>query len=226
MRILVTFGGTREYIDAVRFIANLSTGATGSAIAGYLSRRKHEVVCLRSEGALRPQTKRVKTIEFSGFKDLDSKMRALLKGRTFDAVIHLAAVSDYSPVSVKLGAQKARPGRAVKINSDAGRMTIVLKRNFKILDRIKDYALRNRKPYKPLVIGFKLTASASKAKALACVRALGSADFVVHNDLREREAENAHIFHIYKDGLRFYDCRGALALAEKLDRIITKGLRG
>jgi phosphopantothenoylcysteine decarboxylase/phosphopantothenate--cysteine ligase len=50
MKILVTFGGTREYIDAVRFITNLSTGGTGRAIAAYLSRKKHEVFCLCAEG--------------------------------------------------------------------------------------------------------------------------------------------------------------------------------
>lgn len=221
----MTFGGTREYIDAVRFITNLSTGQTGSAIAGYLSRKGHEVVSLRSEGALQMETGRVKTLEFTDFKDLDSKMRALLKEQTFDAVIHLAAVSDYSAASIRLGSKRLGAGRGRKINSNAGSMTITLKRNFKILDKIKDYALENKKPYKPLVVGFKLTASATKAGALKCVRALKSADFVVHNDLRElNDAKNSHRFHIYKNGVKLYDCSGRLRLAKAL-HIILKGDR-
>ena len=33
MRALITSGGTREYIDAARFITNMSTGRTGRIIA-------------------------------------------------------------------------------------------------------------------------------------------------------------------------------------------------
>ena len=43
MKILITSGGTREYLDAVRFITNMSTGGRG-VIAEHLSRAGHKVV--------------------------------------------------------------------------------------------------------------------------------------------------------------------------------------
>jgi phosphopantothenoylcysteine decarboxylase/phosphopantothenate--cysteine ligase len=157
-------------------------------------------------------------MEFAGFKDLNSKMRALLKDQTFDAVIHLAAVSDYSVDSIGLGSKRLSPGRGRKIDSKADPVTLVLKRNFKILDRIKDYALAGKKPYRPLVVGFKLTVAASKAGALGCIRSLKSADFVVHNDLREVDnAKHSHIFHIYKNGVKICDCPDAPGLAAELN---------
>lgn len=220
MKILITFGGTREYLDAVRFITNMSTGKTGRVIAEHLSRAGHKVICLSGEGAVKPEAGTGKIINFSGFSDLDLKMRKLLKSRTFDAVIHLAAVSDYSPVSIKLGAKKLKPGRAVKINSAADKMTIVLKRNFKILDKIKDYALKNKKPYKPLVIGFKLTASASKTEVIKRVNSLKSADYVVHNDLGKMRKGKGHLFHVYRNGVKICDCPDAQELAKQLDRRI------
>ena len=55
MKILITAGATREPIDAVRFVSNVSTGATGAALADEFSRGGIEVVLLRSEGAVRPQ---------------------------------------------------------------------------------------------------------------------------------------------------------------------------
>ncbi len=223
MRILITSGGTREYIDAVRFITNMSTGGTGRVIAEHLSRAGHRVVCLCAEGAVRPADGRTEVIGFSGFGDLDAKMRALLKAGTFDAVIHLAAVSDYSPVSIKLGAKKLKPGRAAKLHSAADTMAIVLKRNFKILDRIKGYALENKKKSGPLVIGFKLTASASKKEVLRRVTAMKTADYVVHNDLEKAGPGKKHLFHIYKAGVKLYRSSGAHELAKRLDRILTAG---
>jgi NAD(P)-dependent dehydrogenase (short-subunit alcohol dehydrogenase family) len=46
MRILVTAGPTREYIDAVRFITNGSSGRMGYAVAAAAARRGHKVTLL------------------------------------------------------------------------------------------------------------------------------------------------------------------------------------
>ena len=44
MRLLVTAGPTREYIDTVRFLSNTSSGKMGYAIAASAAQRGHEVV--------------------------------------------------------------------------------------------------------------------------------------------------------------------------------------
>ena len=218
MRVLLTFGATREYLDAVRFISNMSTGRTGRILAERFAARGCKTVCLCAQSAERPAGKNITVKEFTGFRDLDGQLRRLLATRTFDAVVHLAAVSDYSPVLIEAGGKKFRPGRAVKLDSKAPVMRLVLKRNFKIIDRIKKYAAAGKKTA-PLLIGFKLTSGEAPAGVAAKVRALASADLVVHNDLAQMKKE--HVFHLYRNGRKLAGCAGPAALADLLYPAIT-----
>ena len=43
MKVIVTSGATREPIDSVRFISNLSSGRTGAMVAGALATRGFQV---------------------------------------------------------------------------------------------------------------------------------------------------------------------------------------
>ena len=213
MKVLLTFGGTREYIDAARFITNISTGRTGRILAERFATLGFKTVCLCAQGAERPAGENISLAEFVTFRDLDLQLRRLLKTGGFDAVVHLAAVSDYSPASIEAGGKKFVPGRTVKLDSKATELTLVLKRNFKIIDRIKEYAAAGGQP-EPLLIGFKLTSGASARAALDKVQALSSADLVVHNDLAEMKKK--HLFHLYRDGKRLADCGGPEELADRL----------
>ena len=215
MKILLTMGATREYIDSVRFITNLSTGRTGCVIAGLLASKGCEVVSLVGQGALRPSSQEIKTVEFSDFKDLDSKMRALLSKNIFDAVIHLAAVSDYSVASVSVGAKNRWSGVRGKIDSKAGSMTVTFKKNFKIIDRIRGYCRIGANPYNPFLVGFKLTDTRSSAEINKAVKRLRSADLVVHNDL-SGISEGGHIFNICRNGEKPVYCMDETQLAKKL----------
>jgi len=214
MRVLVTLGGTRERIDDVRFISNLSTGRTGSAIADGLRAAGFSVACLCGKGSERPTEKGIRISEFSDFRDLDRKIKGLLGTSAFDAVVHLAAVGDYSVDRVRAGGRTYRPGRRGKMPSASPSITLVLKRNFKILDRIKGYALRRSGASAPALVGFKLTSGLRPSAAAAAVRELRAADLVVHNDLSEMRG--AHPFHIYRSGERVRDCRDACELAGAL----------
>jgi phosphopantothenoylcysteine synthetase/decarboxylase len=211
MRALVTLGGTREYIDAVRFITNLSTGGTGRVIAERLASRGCKVACLCAAGAQRPSGENIGVTDFIAFRDLDLSLKRLLKTRTFDAVVHLAAVSDYSPAFIEAGGKKFRPAAAAKLDSGVPELKLVLRRNFKIIDRIKQYAAEGKKA-EPLLFGFKLTSGAPAARVLEKVRALSAADFVVHNDLAEMK--DKHVFHIYGNGLPLADRGGPGELAD------------
>lgn len=92
--ILVTAGGTREYIDPVRFISNGSTGRMGFSIArAALNRgaKVHLVAGFTSVG-------RPSGVEFRFTKTAEDMNRAVLSILPrVDAVMMAAAVSDFQP---------------------------------------------------------------------------------------------------------------------------------
>ncbi|MEA3306785.1 MAG: phosphopantothenoylcysteine decarboxylase, partial [Elusimicrobiota bacterium] len=143
MNILITAGGTREYIDSVRFISNISTGKTACAIADFLA-KKHDIIYLGSEGAKLPKNKKIKIKKFTDFKNLNTIFKNILGNKKIDAIIHSAAVSDYSILHLKTAGKKIHLKKNQKISSKNKELTIVLKKNFKIIDRIKTYS-KNKK---------------------------------------------------------------------------------
>lgn len=211
MKILLTCGGTREPLDAARFVTNLSTGNTGSAIAETLAGLGCELLCLCASGGAKPSGENIRVAEFNTFADLNGLLRQRLRKENFGAVIHLAAVSDYSPASIQAGGREYVPGRETKLDSSPETMTVTLRRNFKILDRIKGYAAAGNRPA-PLLVGFKLTCAAGPEKVAQKIAALKAADLVVHNDLAEMK-DGSHPFHIYRGGRRAADLEGPAALA-------------
>jgi len=223
MKVLITSGGTREPLDAARFITNLSTGNTGRALAEAFSRRGCQVLCLCAAGAVKPSGKNVRLTGFSSFNDLDGALRQALAAEPFDAVIHLAAVSDYSPSLIEAGGKRFLPGQTAKLDSAPAEMRVTLKRNFKIIDRLKTYAAESGRPA-PLLIAFKLTSGAGPEKILAKVRALATADLVVHNDLAEMK--RSHVFHLYRNAAPIADCPGPTNLAKHLYDFIQLGSSG
>jgi phosphopantothenoylcysteine decarboxylase/phosphopantothenate--cysteine ligase len=189
MKILLTSGATREPIDAVRFISNVSTGATGAALADALAEAGHEVTLLHGEGAVKPRSEGVVCGGFGSTENLGERMRAVLAGGAFDVVIQAAAVSDYRPESMHDG----------KLGSDAAELALRLVPTPKLLPLIKTWSSR------PLrVMGFKLTHGADdavRAAAVGKVFVAGGVDAVVHNDLQEMSAVGAgRMFRIYRTG--------------------------
>lgn len=183
IKVLVTAGGTQEPIDTVRVISNLSSGRTGIAIAEHLAQMGFDVTLLQSHGSAKAEYVSQKEA-FTSFASLDEKMHHLLSQETFTHVIHTAAVSDYSVESLEIQGKKFPPMDIKKMSSDAEQMSIHLKRNHKIVDRLKDYS----KNKELAVIAFKLTSHASIEERKAAVEKLftnSKADFVVHNDLTE-----------------------------------------
>ncbi len=124
---------------------------------------------------------------FLSFADLDAALRRDLGESDWDAVIHLAAVADYSVASVEVDGGTVVPGNQGKIGSGRG-VVIRLAPNPKIIDSLRTWS-RNKKIR---VVGFKLTNTPDAAVRVAEIRALldrGTTDLVVHNDLSEITAE-------------------------------------
>ena len=94
MRILVTAGGTREPLDAVRALTNRSSGKTGFAVAREAARRGAEVVLVAGPSALEtpPGVERV-DVE-TALEMHDAVFRALPRA---GVVVMTAAVADFRP---------------------------------------------------------------------------------------------------------------------------------
>ncbi len=75
LRVLVTAGGTREPIDAVRFIGNRSSGRMGLALAAAAARRGAEVTLIAANVAL-PEPAGVRRIEVETVAQLGAAVRA------------------------------------------------------------------------------------------------------------------------------------------------------
>jgi phosphopantothenate---cysteine ligase (CTP) len=101
LNLIITAGGTRERIDAVRTIANDATGRLGSLIAEEFSRRlaarEHTIYYLCGAGAVLPAADdpAIRIIRIEGTDQLEREMHNLLTAHRIDAVVHSMAVSDY-----------------------------------------------------------------------------------------------------------------------------------
>ncbi len=216
-RVLVTAGGTREPIDSVRYIGNLSTGRTAAALADELAAAGHEVTWLGAADAVAPN-RDVHSERYSSFADLEQGLRELLGKQHFDVVVHAAAVSDFSVAAITTESGAALdPAACRKLPSDAG-LLLHLKRNPKLLDSLKGWSMNPEIK----VIGFKLTDNPDAAQQLEAVRkqfATAAVDAVVHNDLTEMSA-TMHPFNFHRRGQDPLRCDDTGRLARAIESLL------
>ena len=146
LRILITAGPTKEYIDPVRFISNSSTGFFGYQIASEAVRRGHKVTLISGPTCLIPP-KGVKFIPVVSALEMKKAVEKYFQGS--DCLIMSAAVADYRPVTVS--SQKIKKGK--------DRLVLRLKRNPDILSLVA------RKKKDRVVIGFALETDELKKNA-------------------------------------------------------------
>jgi phosphopantothenoylcysteine decarboxylase/phosphopantothenate--cysteine ligase len=94
-RVLVTAGGTREPIDAARFIGNFSSGKQGVAfaLAAKLLGADVELIAANIDDSL---TSGLKTINVGSALELSQALEA--KFGSYDILVMAAAVADYKPI--------------------------------------------------------------------------------------------------------------------------------
>ncbi len=92
LSVLVSAGGTREPIDAVRFLGNRSSGRMGVAVAAEARRRGAEVTLLASNLAVPPPAG-VEIVETPSAADLERE--ATGRAGAADVIVMAAAVADY-----------------------------------------------------------------------------------------------------------------------------------
>ena len=109
VKLVVTAGGTREPIDAVRVIANRSSGKQGHAIAVEAMRRGAEVTLITTADLATPSGISVVRVETAAqMHDAVAHVAA-----SADVVVMAAAVADFRPVPVASGKWKKRDGAPV-----------------------------------------------------------------------------------------------------------------
>ena len=103
LRVLVTAGGTREPIDAVRFVGNRSSGRMGFALAEEAARRGADVTVVAAGVAL-PRRAGITYVDVESAADMFAACEERFEET--DVLLMAAAVADYRPAEPHAGKLK------------------------------------------------------------------------------------------------------------------------
>ena len=163
VHVVVTAGGTREPIDAVRVIANRSSGKQGYAVAAEALALGARVTLVSTADLPTPIGAELQAVETAA--QMQAAVEAL--ALTADVVVMAAAVADFRPKAAEAG----------KIKKDSGVPEIVLEATPDILA-----GLGARKRPGQTLVGFAAETSDLLANAQAKLRRK-NLDLVVANDV-------------------------------------------
>jgi phosphopantothenoylcysteine decarboxylase / phosphopantothenate---cysteine ligase len=164
-RVLVSAGGTREPLDAVRFVGNRSSGRMGVAVAAEARRRGAEVTLLAANLAV-PAPAGVELVQTPAAADLERE--ALDRAADADLVVMAAAVADYRPAEAL----------AAKRPKDTAAWTLELEPTTDVLS-----ALGERRRDGQLLVGFAAETGAAGLERAREKLARKGADLLVFNDV-------------------------------------------
>jgi len=164
-RVLVSAGGTREPLDAVRFVGNRSSGRMGVALAAE-ARRRGALVTLLGANLAVPAPVGVGLVETPSAADLERE--ALARAADADVVIMAAAVADYRPAQAI----------AAKRPKDSATWTVELEPTTDVLAAIGADPRPGR-----LLVGFAADHGERGLERAREKRARKHADLFVYNDV-------------------------------------------
>jgi phosphopantothenoylcysteine decarboxylase/phosphopantothenate--cysteine ligase len=164
-KMLVTASGTREPIDAVRFISNRSSGRMGYAIAMQAGAEGAEVTLVSAPSSL-PEPKGVDMIKVETAAEMAESVKKYFV--QCDALVMAAAVADYTPVDPKSNKMK---------KSETG-LILDLKPTDDILQSVA--GMKDNQ----VVVGFALETDDAEANARRKLESK-NLDFVVLNNPKE-----------------------------------------
>lgn len=140
LSFLVTAGPTHEAIDAVRYIANRSSGRMGAAIAHEAASRGHPTTLLLGPVSIDPPAC-VRCLRFTSAADLERLLAT--EASLADVIVMAAAVADFRPAAA-----------AVAVNSKIERGTGLSIDLEPVPDLIRGVAARRRAGQR--LVGFAL----------------------------------------------------------------------
>jgi phosphopantothenoylcysteine decarboxylase / phosphopantothenate---cysteine ligase len=204
-RLLVTAGPTWAPIDAVRHLANFSSGRMGATLARAAAAAGWAVTLLYGPGRhpLSPEDRqRMEVLDFITFEELHGLVQERVRSQAYAGMIHAAAVSDYLPADRIVG----------KMDSGASELFIRLVRAPKIIEEIKQLD-------PPIVLAaFKLTSGQTREEMLRAAQALmqrSGADLVVAND-QETLSQERHPTVLLNESGTLAEAETPEALADPL----------
>jgi phosphopantothenoylcysteine decarboxylase / phosphopantothenate---cysteine ligase len=162
---LVSAGGTREPLDAVRFLGNRSSGRMGVAVAAEARRRGARVTLLASNLAV-PAPPGVEVVEAPTAAEVEREAARLAPDA--DVVVMAAAVADYRPAQALAG---KRP-------KDASEWTVTLEPTTDVLA-----ALGARERNGQVLVGFAAEAGEGGLERKRGMLNGKNVDLVVYNDV-------------------------------------------
>jgi phosphopantothenoylcysteine decarboxylase/phosphopantothenate--cysteine ligase len=168
VRMLVTAGGTREPIDAVRIVTNRSSGKQGYAIAEVAARRGADVTLVTTIGRPAPPGVEIVTVQTAA----EMQDVVVPRARTTDVVVMAAAVADFRP--------KEPPNRKLKKHEGIPEIVLEPTHDF-LVDLGRD------KPAGQVLVGFAAETDDLVAHATDKLRAK-RLDLIVGNDISQPDA--------------------------------------
>lgn len=186
MNVLVTGGGTREYIDDVRVLTNISTGVLASMIVDRYLRDGHNVTYMHSKNAAQPNSmwsKNLTTVVADDVRTAFSFMKHNVA--KMDIVVHSMAVSDFT-----FNRSSATKCKSDSVEDFIQFMADRVEKAPKILPKIKEW-----NPAVKLV-GFKFEVGKTREELAEIAQgqiAKCNCDFVLTNDKKIMQDSNAHI---------------------------------
>jgi len=164
-RVLVTAGGTREPLDAVRYLGNRSSGRMGVAVADEAARRGADVTLILAAATASPSapmcTLRAETAE-------QLRAATLEQADAADVIVMAAAVADYRPAQPIDG----------KRSKDSAAWTIELEATADILAE-----LGARRREGQVLIGFAAEHGEGAVERARAKLERKGADMIVMNDI-------------------------------------------
>lgn len=216
LNILITAGGTSEYIDAVRKITNSSSGKLGSIIANEFSQKNNinKIFYVCTPKSIKPNMSLIikngidfKLYEIITTMELKKVVEDILKNEKIDYFIHSMAISDYYVDYVSTASLLSKSlensnnyeealknptyklDNSTKLSSSEDNLILVLKQTPKIISIIKKISPRTK------LIGFKLLDNVTEEELIKVgfnLLVKNDCDYVFANDLKNIK-EKEHI---------------------------------
>ena len=171
LKVVVSAGGTREYLDPVRFLGNRSSGLQGYALARAAASRGAHVTLLSANVTL-PDPAGVSVVRVETTEQLHDAVIAATA--TADAVVMAAAPADFRPVAVS--------DAKIKKADDGSAPVIELQQNPDILAEISHERARTG----AVIVGFAAETGDATGSVLELARAKlarKGCDLLVVNDV-------------------------------------------
>jgi phosphopantothenate---cysteine ligase (CTP) len=186
-KILVTSGGTQEYIDDFRILTNISSGMLGYLTAIKLAETGAQVFYVCSKSSVQPTCmdlpmgiRIIRTVN-----EAMEMMKQIIIEEKIDAVVHAMAVSDFTFKKDKdIKCKSSDPQAFIEYM----RQTIVV--NPKIITMVKQW-----RPETTL-IGFKFEIGLTKDELITLAQASiekNGCDLVIANDKKEMKRLGRHV---------------------------------